>query len=136
MKVFKTILATFGATLFVGTTILASNFDVQAQAKTYDVHTVYNGHSINVEHDGEIHEYIVENDVLTYTAMKISSGVCYDKMPEDLWKTVQPDTLVYVRFSDMGTDDVSDDVPVLIGYDTIGMNRRVIEEIDAWLANK
>ena len=134
----KNLAASIGAALFIGSlsiiACVACNVDRQAQARTYDIHTTYDGHTISVEHNGENHEYIIENDVLTHIAIKIDSGVSYDKMPEDLWKIVEPNTLVYVRFNDNGTDDISDDVPVLIGYDTIGMNRRAMQEFDAWLA--
>ena len=134
----KNLTASIGAALFIGTLSIvayaACNVDRMAQSRTYDINTTYDGHKISVEHNGENHEYIIENDVLTHIAIRIDSGVCYDEMPEDLWENVEPNTLVWVRFNDNGTDDVSDDIPVLIGYDTIGMSRRTMQEFDARLA--
>ena len=131
MKKLLTILLTIiGIGTLAVLTVLAGTVDRKANAKTYDLHGTYNGKTF-VTDKGE--QWNFETDILEYECWNIDGEIHFEKKSETLWRKVEPDTLVYVRINDNGTDTLKDDYPVLVGYDWKGNTDKRNAEFDAWI---
>ena len=125
----KIAMSVLGTAFFMSLVACADYADRQTESKTYVLHGVYDGIEF-VADNGESWGY--EQDVLTWETMTINGEVMFREYSlEELYKTVEPDTLVHVKINDNGTSDyIRDDYPVIIAYDHDGMFDKWVEEFD------